>query len=331
MLIRMRASVICGSELHDYHSAHAGKGIAGHEGVGEVVSTPVTSGLAEGQLVAVQVLSGCGNCEHCLAGDPEHCTTMRFHGGTHAEFMAVPAICCPPVPADIPPDIAVLLGGDAIGTPYHALSRLGVNAADTTASLRLWADRIRMHGGAAGLRSRAFSPSNRSPIAANWRISWARRIRSIPRQRTAVACIRDLTGDRGASVTLDCSPEAETVTLALESAAIHAQCRAYRRETGRQHPPRPTVHPQGTDGIRLMVLHRAGLLPHSRPLPPRARSIGPGQASLPTGGRGSSLCDVCLAPVGQGTADARITKKGSCDSPGPIGMEQATAPSDRGG
>ena len=133
VLIRMRTSVICGSELHDYHSAHAAKGIAGHEGVGEVVSTPVTSGLAEGQLVAVQVLSGCGNCKHCLAGDPEHCSKMRFHGGTHAEFMAVPAMCCRPVPADIPPDIAVLLGGDAIGTPYHALSRLGISAADTAA------------------------------------------------------------------------------------------------------------------------------------------------------------------------------------------------------
>ena len=36
VLIRMAASVICGSELHDYHSEHGGKGIAGHEGVGEV-------------------------------------------------------------------------------------------------------------------------------------------------------------------------------------------------------------------------------------------------------------------------------------------------------
>ena len=152
VLIRIRASVICGSELHDYHSEHGGKGIAGHEGVGEVVSAPATSGLAEGQLVAVQVLSGCGNCERCLAGDPEHCTKMRFHGGTHAEFMAVPAMCCRPVPADIPPDIAVLLGGDAIGTPYHALSRLGIERGRHRGGLRLRADRAGVHRRAALLR-----------------------------------------------------------------------------------------------------------------------------------------------------------------------------------
>ena len=88
VLIRMAASVICGSELHDYHSEHGSKGIAGHEGVGAVVSAPATSGLTEGQLVAIQVLSGCGNCEQCLSGDPEHCAPhalprrhpRRIHG-----------------------------------------------------------------------------------------------------------------------------------------------------------------------------------------------------------------------------------------------------------
>ena len=133
VLIRMRCLGHLRQRAARLSQVHGGKGPAGHEGVGEVVSAPATSGLAEGQLVAVQVLSGCGNCERCLAGAPEHCTKMRFHGGTHAEFMAVPAMCCRPVPADIPPDIAVLLGGDAIGTPYHALSRLGISVADTAA------------------------------------------------------------------------------------------------------------------------------------------------------------------------------------------------------
>jgi threonine dehydrogenase-like Zn-dependent dehydrogenase len=185
VLIRIRASVICGSELHDYRGDHGGKGPAGHEGVGEVVAAPATSGLAAGQLVAVQVLSGCGNCERCLAGDPEHCTKMRFHGGTHAEFMAVPAMCCRPVPADIPPDIAVLLGGDAIGTPYHALSRLGISAADTAAVFGCGPIGL---GCIAVLRffgARTAGPwrSNRSPIAATWRGSLAPRSASIPRPR----------------------------------------------------------------------------------------------------------------------------------------------------
>ena len=269
VLIRMRASVICGSELHDYHSEHGGKGIAGHEGVGEVVSAPATSGLAEGQLVAVQVLSGCGNCERCLAGDPEHCTKVRFHGGTHAEYMAVPAMCCRPVPADISPDIAVLLGGDAIGTPYHALSRLGISAADTAAVFGC---------GPIGLGCIAVLRFFGARILAVEPVAYRRElacklgaeIALDPAAEDSVARIRELTGGRGASVTLDCSPEAETVTMALESAAIHARVALIGEKPAASIRPSPqfirkelTVYGSwyftGPDYFRILDLYRRGL------------------------------------------------------------------------
>ena len=269
VLLRMRGSVICGSELHDYHGEHAGGGIAGHEGVGQVVSAPTTSSLAEGQLVAVQVLSGCGNCEHCLAGDPEHCSNSRFHGGTHAEYMAVPTMCCRPVPDDIPVEIAVLLGGDAIGTPYHALSRLGVNAADTAAVfgcgpiglgciavLRFF-----------GVRILAVEPvAYRRELA----VQLGAEIALDPGAEDAVARIRELTGGRGASVALDCSPEAETVTLALESAAIHGRVALIGEKPVATIRPSPqfirkelTVYGSwyftGPDYFRILDLYRRGL------------------------------------------------------------------------
>lgn len=269
VLIRMVASVICGSELHDYRGDHGGKGIAGHEGVGQVVSAPATAGLAEGQLVAVQVLSGCGNCERCLAGDPEHCTTTRFHGGTHAEFMAVPAMCCRPVPADIPPDVAVLLGGDAIGTPYHALSRLGISAADTAAVFGCGPIGL---GCVAVLRFFGARILAVEPVA--YRRELARKLGAEialdPAAEDAAARVRELTGGRGASVTLDCSPEAETVTLALESAAIHARVALIGEKPAASIRPSPqfirkelTVYGSwyftGPDYFRILDLYRRGL------------------------------------------------------------------------
>ncbi len=269
VLIHMRASVICGSELHDYSSSNGGKGIAGHEGVGEGVSAPATSGLAEGQLVAVQVLSGCGNCEHCLSGDPEHCTAMRFHGGTHAEYMAVPAMCCRPVPADIPPDLAVLLGGDAIGTPYHALNRLGISAVDTVAVIGCGPIGL---GCIAVLRFYGARILAVEPVA--YRRELARRLGAEialdPAAEDAVARVRELTGGQGASVALDCSPEAETVTMALESAAIHGRVALIGEKPAASIRPSPqfirkelTVYGSwyftGPDYFRILDLYRRGL------------------------------------------------------------------------
>ena len=269
VLIRMRASVICGSELHDYRAAHGGKGPAGHEGVGEVISAPAASGLAQGQLVAVQVLSGCGNCEHCLSGDPEHCAAMRFHGGTHAEYMAVPAMCCRPVPDDIPADLAVLLGGDAIGTPYHALSRLGISAADTAAVFGCGPIGL---GCIAVLRLYAARILAVEPVAYRRELACrlGAEIALDPAAEDVVPRIRELTGGRGASVALDCSPEAETVTMALESAAIHGRVALIGEKPAAGIRPSPqfirkelTVYGSwyftGPDYFQILDLYRRGL------------------------------------------------------------------------
>ena len=271
VLLRMRASAVCGSELHDYRSDHAGRGPAGHEGVGEVLSAPAGSGLTVGQLAAVQVLSGCGHCVHCLSGDPEHCATARFHGGTHAEYMVIPAMCCRPVPADIPPDLAVLLGGDTIGTPYHALSRLGVNATDTAAVFGCGPIGL---GVIAVLRFLGARIIAVEPAA--YRRELARHLgaESVldPTDEDAVVRVRELTGGQGASVTLDCSPEAETVALALDSVAIHGRVGLIgEKPSAAIRPSSQFIRKEilvlgswyftGPDYFRIIDLYRRGLDP----------------------------------------------------------------------
>ena len=78
---------ICGSDLHYYN--HGGFGtvklrepmILGHEVAGRVINTgPGTTGLHNGQLVAISPSQPCGTCDYCLQGMPNHCLHMRFYG-----------------------------------------------------------------------------------------------------------------------------------------------------------------------------------------------------------------------------------------------------------
>ncbi len=270
VLVRIRTSAICGSEMHSYRGEHPGQGIAGHEGVGEIAAVRDAScGLAVGQRVAIQVLSGCGECEYCAAGDPEHCRQSRFHGGTHAEYMAVPAACCRPLPDDVPFDQGVLLGGDGIGTPYHALRRLNVSAADTAGvfgcgPVGLGAITV-LHF--LGVRTIAVEML---PYRRELALRLGASIALDPAEGDPVARIRELTAGRGVEVALDCSGVPATTTLALESASI------YGRMAFIGEKPEATIHPSpqfirkeltaigswyftAPDYYRILELHRRGL------------------------------------------------------------------------
>jgi threonine dehydrogenase-like Zn-dependent dehydrogenase len=219
VLLRVRASALCGSELGAYRGPGSGGEIPGHEMAGEVVALNGVAGIAVGERMAVQVMSGCGRCLHCLAGAPEHCAERQLHTGGHAEYVALPAQCCLPLPTEIAWDEGVLLGGDTIGTPFHALHRLGVSAADTVAvfgcgPVGLGAVTL-LHF--LGARTFAVEPvATRRDLACQL----GAEVAVDPTAGDGVDRIRGLTGGRGVDVALDCSGVPATTGMALDSAAI---------------------------------------------------------------------------------------------------------------
>lgn len=80
VLLRVRATGICGSDLHAYRHARwqAGR-VLGHEIAGEVaaVGDGVTD-LEVGRRVALQPRTFCGRCAECRGGRTELCTTDAF-------------------------------------------------------------------------------------------------------------------------------------------------------------------------------------------------------------------------------------------------------------
>jgi L-iditol 2-dehydrogenase len=142
VLVRVHASGLCRSDLSLYRGDPVVGGenlsrgvIPGHEPAGEVVElgADVDERLL-GQRVAVYLGIGCGRCVWCKKGYPFTCPEWKCVGvdrdGGDAEYLAVPAANCLPLPPQMSYEDGVVLT-DNIGTQYSTQSRLHVNANST--------------------------------------------------------------------------------------------------------------------------------------------------------------------------------------------------------
>ena len=121
--VHVRATGICGSDLHLLASGGFDGRILGHEIAG------VTD---DGTAVAVEPVHACGTCRHCLDGDDPLCSeaTARLIGigldGGLAERVVVPAHLIVPLAAGVRVEDACLVEPLAVGV--RAVARAGVTA-----------------------------------------------------------------------------------------------------------------------------------------------------------------------------------------------------------
>src|ERR687896_1007820 len=152
VVIQMKASGMCGSDLKFYRAApgeaqkalglggNAEPFIAGHEPCGVVVARG--PGVSEreapdGQRVMDHHYAGCGTCPHCRLGWSQLCRAgitvygVTAHGG-HADYLKVPVRTLVPLPEELSfaQGAAVACG---TGTAYGALRRMRVAGGDTLA------------------------------------------------------------------------------------------------------------------------------------------------------------------------------------------------------
>ena len=139
VLLKMAAAGICGSDLHYYQDGGFGPVrvrepiIPGHEAAGYITALGAgVSGLAIGELVAVNPSQPCGACRFCREGLPIHCLNMRFMGsamrlpheqGMFRDWLVVPArqcVLCGPL---ITPGEAAC--AEPLAVCLHAVSQAG--------------------------------------------------------------------------------------------------------------------------------------------------------------------------------------------------------------
>ena len=128
VVLRMRCSALCGSEMKDYYRKGVANSNGGHEAVGVVETIgPDVTRVAVGDRVGISAVAGCGrrDCEPCNHGQSTWCSDFQIFTGAHAELCKTSETACLQVPEHIFDDIAVLLTGDGLGVPYHTGQKLG--------------------------------------------------------------------------------------------------------------------------------------------------------------------------------------------------------------
>ena len=98
-VLKVRASGLCGTDLHRYRGSEPTNMITGHEpcGVIEELSPGAPPGIKVGDRVICHHYAGCGVCENCSMGYEQLCPQGRitFGGGTghgaNADYIVVPS------------------------------------------------------------------------------------------------------------------------------------------------------------------------------------------------------------------------------------------------
>lgn len=144
VLLRTKASTICGSDIRAIYREHLGKGpegyqpgmIAGHEPSGQIVEVgPGCRRFNVGDRVIVYHISGCGVCNDCRRGYMISCTSeyRRAYGwqrdGGMAEYILAEEKDLVPLPDSLSyADGAQVACG--FGTVYEGLEKIGISGND---------------------------------------------------------------------------------------------------------------------------------------------------------------------------------------------------------
>jgi L-iditol 2-dehydrogenase len=132
-LVRIKRSGLCGTDLLVYDDVYRGRKrpvpyplVLGHEASGEVADLgPRTAGPAPGTRVAIEAVTGCGTCFHCLRGNYNLCQDWHHLGltiaGALAEFAIVPASSLLPISDEVSLDNAAIL--EPLATVINTLER----------------------------------------------------------------------------------------------------------------------------------------------------------------------------------------------------------------
>lgn len=96
ILMRVRASGICGSDLMEWYRLPKAPLVLGHEVAGEVVEAGEgVQKFKPGDRVIATHHVPCNTCHHCLKGNHSSCATLRsthFDPGGFSEYIRIPAI-----------------------------------------------------------------------------------------------------------------------------------------------------------------------------------------------------------------------------------------------
>lgn len=226
VVVAMRASTICGSDLRAIYREHLGEGpeayqgvVGGHEPAGRVVEVgPGVDRITVGDRVVVYHISGCGQCDDCRMGYQISCSSPRRaaygwqRDGGHADYLLAEERDLLVLPDELSfVDGACVACG--FGTAYEALCRVDISGRDRVLIVGLGPV-----GNAAGLMAKKMGATTVVGVD----VSTERRRIAVDLGAVDVAVaagdrdrLRELLGD-GADASVDCSGHGSGQLTALQ-------------------------------------------------------------------------------------------------------------------
>jgi threonine dehydrogenase-like Zn-dependent dehydrogenase len=229
VLLKMKASGLCGSDLKYIYHEHIGTGgarydgvIAGHEPCGQIVS--VGEGVTDfkvGDRVVVYHISGCGHCDECRKGFMIGCTSpeRQAYGwqrdGGHAEYLLASTNTLLHLPDELTyVDGAMVACG--FGTAYQGILRANVSGRDKVLIVGL---------GPVGLAAVMLASASGAEVIGvdivPERLEMAKQVGAssvVQGGEDAIDQIKQITDGHGVEVAIDCSGSNPGRNLCLEAA-----------------------------------------------------------------------------------------------------------------
>ena len=261
VLVQMKASSICGSDIRAIYREHTGVGdeayrnvIAGHEPCGRIAAVgPGCKVFKEGDRAVLYHISGCGICEDCEAGYMISCHTpgqRAAYGwqrdGGHAPYLLAEENTCIKLPDNLTyTDGALVACG--FGTAWEALTRIGVGGRD-----RLLVTGLGPVGLAAAMLGKALGASHVIGVdTSQARIDLARELGLVDEafvsDAGALDKIKAVTNGRGCEASVDCSGAPPARKLALQGTRQWGRCAFIGEGNSVEFDVSPLlIHPQIT-------------------------------------------------------------------------------------
>ena len=137
VLVRIRASGICGSDVMEWYRVPKAPLVLGHEVAGDIVEVGArVKHLHEGQRVVVSHHVPCNVCRMCLSGNHTACEMLHstnFDPGGFSEYVRVPAVQTDRGVLVLPQNVSYEEGSfvEPLGCVVRAQTRAGIRPGST--------------------------------------------------------------------------------------------------------------------------------------------------------------------------------------------------------
>jgi threonine dehydrogenase-like Zn-dependent dehydrogenase len=305
VLLRIKASTICGSDIRCIYHEHLGKGpegyqgvIAGHEPCGQIVSTgPGCRRFKEADRVIVYHISGCGVCNDCRRGYMISCTSEKYRraygwqrDGGMAEFMIAEEKDLIALPDSLSyADGAQVACG--FGTVYEGLEKIGISGDHSVLITGLGPVGLATGALCRKLGAQQIIGIDIVPERMNIAKDLGLCDEVLASGSANVAQVKRLTGGNGVERAVDCSANGAARATAIRAIAQMGPGRLSRRRWPRRIQPLARHYPRSENALRFLGhIHLADGGARGAPgaLEPPSRRHH--HAPLPARSRGRRVC-----------------------------------------